>query len=324
MRLKISIPFPLIIFTAFLSSLLFTPLTTSQPPAMSARSLDALLQDYAFRAVQVSPKTGVVFDTTLPENLAGVNASAMRLRSGSLRTRGVKSYREFQIPIGVVEQPYSKRIVLVYHNLGNFSSRFYPLPGFTYLAPVLGLLAYDATNLSATGLPELEIRASEEPISVRFSDVKFEQNGASFSPKCVYFDLYGSVQFENLLPGNVCPMVKQGHFSVVVESTAPSPAPAAEEYSGTGKGRGKSNTGKIVGSTIGALILLGVILVVVWKIKEREDLKKKEERKKKLEQETEWGNERDEALQVTSFGNIKAPFAMKTRTQPVLEDRYVP
>jgi hypothetical protein len=45
----------------------------------------------------------------------------MRLKSGSLRTRGVQNYKEFHIPIGVIEKPYVKRLVLVYQNLGIFS-----------------------------------------------------------------------------------------------------------------------------------------------------------------------------------------------------------
>lgn len=331
MRLQKATPFPSLLVLFFFSvtsqSLLATPLASDPPlPEISARSLDALLQDYAFRAVKSRPKTGVVFDADIPGNLAGIKASAMRLRSGSLRNRGVERYREFQIPLGVVEQPYSKRIVLVYHNLGNFSSRFYPLPGFTYLGPVLGLLAYDGSNLSAMSLPELEIRASERPITVRFSDVEYDRkNGTSF-PKCVYFDLYGGVEFDRLSPANVCAAVKQGHFAVVVESTDPSPAPSAEDDNpGPTHGGKKSKAGKILGSLIGALIVVGAVFVVVWKTKEHEDAKRKEKNKKQEERETEeWASEREEALKMTSFGDIKAPFATVTRTQPVLEDRYVP
>lgn len=55
----------------------------------------------------------IPYDARVPTNLLGVRVSAMRLRSGSLRTRGVLSYKEFEIPIGVVEEPYVKRLVLV-------------------------------------------------------------------------------------------------------------------------------------------------------------------------------------------------------------------
>lgn len=136
-----------------------TPPVAAQPPSpSSARALDAALQDYAFRALSARPRTGMVYNATVPGNLTGIAASALRLRSGSLRRRGFAGYFQFAVPPGVVVQPHVERAVLVYHDLGSWSDRYYPLPpGYTYLAPVLGLLAYDAANLSAVGLPELGI-----------------------------------------------------------------------------------------------------------------------------------------------------------------------
>jgi hypothetical protein len=140
-------------FIAILTLPLFLSLSFSiaQVPFdddISSRALDSVLQVYAFKAFS-RPKTGVPYDAQLPNNLIGANVSALRLRSGSLRTRGVQTYKEFQIPPGVVEQPYVERLVLVYHNLGNWSEKFYPLPGYTYLAPVLGLLSYSGVDMSA-------------------------------------------------------------------------------------------------------------------------------------------------------------------------------
>ncbi|KAF8364654.1 hypothetical protein HHK36_033334 [Tetracentron sinense] len=62
---------------------------------------------------------GILYHGNVPSNLTGIEISAMRLRSDSLRTRGVKGYNEFEIPEGVVVQPYVERLVLVYQNLGN-------------------------------------------------------------------------------------------------------------------------------------------------------------------------------------------------------------
>ena len=115
-------------------------------PLSPARILDATLQDYAFRAFE-HPRTGIAL-------------SAVRLRSGSLRRKGFADYFQFGVPTGVVVQPHVDRVVLVYHNLGSSSDHYYPLSGHTYLAPVLGLLAYDAANLSSVGLQELNIVAS--------------------------------------------------------------------------------------------------------------------------------------------------------------------
>nr|CAD1817451.1 unnamed protein product [Ananas comosus var. bracteatus] len=144
----------------WLIGVLLPYLCKAQSPA---RSLDALLQDYAFRSFH-HPHTGIIYDGTVPNNLTGIKIAASRLRNGSLKKRGFANYKEFTIPTGIVVRPYVRRLVLVYQNLGNWSSFYYPLPGYTYLAPVLGLLAYDAANLSATHLPELDIVASNSPI----------------------------------------------------------------------------------------------------------------------------------------------------------------
>ncbi|KAF3454778.1 hypothetical protein FNV43_RR05226 [Rhamnella rubrinervis] len=277
------------VFIALLS-MFSMPSPSAQPLGISARSLDALLQDYAFRAF-VRPRTGIPYDAQVPINLTGIKASAMRLRSGSLRTRGIHSYKEFQIPHGVVEQPFAERLVLVYHNLGNWSSLFYPLPGYSYLAPVVGLLAYDASNLSATNLPELDLRASEKPIWV---------------------------EFDNVMRGNVCSMIQQGHFSIVTESPAPSPAPSAESlpHSWDNKGRVKSMVLKIVWSLLGGfilLILLGFLIVSVRGCRHGRKI-----------QQMERAMDVGETLQMTSIGNTKAPLATGTRTRPVLESHYVP
>nr|GMC88504.1 DUF1191 domain-containing protein [Ipomoea batatas] len=152
----------------------------------AARSLDALLQDYAYQAFGRRPKTGAVYEGSVPSNLTGIKVSALRLRSGSLRSKGV-TYNEFEIPVEVRVHPYVKRLVLVYQNLGNLSMKYYPLSGYMYLAPVLGILAYDATNLSATNLQEWNITASDKPISIRFPDVKSVPGGST--AKCVSIDL---------------------------------------------------------------------------------------------------------------------------------------
>ncbi|KAJ8550776.1 hypothetical protein K7X08_000146 [Anisodus acutangulus] len=258
----------------------------------AARALDVLLQGYAYR-VFARPRTGVVYDGDVPFNLTGIKVSAMRLRSGSLRTRGVPLYKEFKIPVGIVEQPYAERLVLVYQNLGNWSARYYSLPGYMYLTPVVGLLAYDASNLSATNLPELDIRASGQPISIRLSDVKPAPVGSS--AKCVSFYLNGSVNFSSVLSDNICTTFQQGHFSIVVESIAPSPSPPG--------GPPKE----------APHVLAGLLIAWVGKYK----------RRKKMQQ-MERAAEVGEALHMTRIGSTKAPAATVTRTQPTLESEYVP
>ncbi|CAI9298895.1 unnamed protein product [Lactuca saligna] len=265
------------------------PIIEAQTPA---RSLDAILQDYAYRAF-VRPRTGIPYDGFPPSNLSGIQISAIRLRSGSLYTRGVKSYKEFTIPIGVISQPYVERLVFVYQNLGNWSTIYYPLPGYIYLSPILGLLAYDAANLSAKNLPELPIHASEEPISINFPQPKPVPNGSI--AECVHFDL------------NV--------KSTIAPSPAPAPAPPPPPPHGGGGGNGK-RVGIIVGAIAGGialLVLLALLILWIWRLNKKKKMNKMEK-----------AADSGEALQMTVVGNTKAPAATTTRTQPTLETEYVP
>ncbi|XVE80697.1 hypothetical protein DITRI_Ditri15bG0001700 [Diplodiscus trichospermus] len=298
-----------------LPSLMAQSINTSVSSTSDARALDALLQDYAYRAF-LRPRTGVPYDGVVPSNLSGIKITAMRLRSGSLRTKGVKMYKEFEIPIGVVEQPYVERLVLVYQNLGQWSMRYYSLPNYTYLSPVLGLLAYDASNLSATNLPELDIRAFGDPIKIKFSDVQSARDGSV--PKCVWFDLHGLVNFSNLTSSNECSTIQQGHFSIVTESISPLSPPISPSTPPTSGGKKKTDREVwiIVASVLGGLLLLGLFaFLVLWA--------RKCKLRKKM-QEMEKAAEVGEALYMTSIGDTKAPQATVTRTQPTLESEYVP
>uniref|UniRef100_A0A7N0T2Z6 Transmembrane protein n=1 Tax=Kalanchoe fedtschenkoi TaxID=63787 RepID=A0A7N0T2Z6_KALFE len=278
-----------------------------------ARDLDATLQDYAFRAF-VRPRTGIVFTGTAPANLAGIKIAGLRLRSGSLRRRGrigAEAYEEFEIPTGVIVSPYVERLVLVYQNLGNWSTFFYSLEGYTYLAPVLGLLAYDAVNLSAKNLPELNIEASQEPISIKFLNVLSVPFGSV--AKCVWFDLQGNTNFSSATYDNICSATQQGHFSLVIETIAPSPAPSAPAPVPRAK---NSKVWIIVGSILGGLaFLVSLALLLLWARKCRI--------RKKM-QEMENASEAGEALRYTMIGTVKVPTALSTRTPPALENEYAP
>jgi len=290
----------------------------AQPPS-SARALDAMLQDYAYRAF-VRPRTGIVYNATVPGDLAGVEVSAVRLRSGSLRRKGFTGYFEFNIPSGVIVQPYVERVVLVYHNLGGLSQKYYPLPGYTYLSPVLGLLFYDAANLSAVGLSELSIVASESPISVNFSNVREVPPGGP-APQCVWFDLDGVPQFRDLEANSVCTTYRRGHFSIVVNSSevAPAPAPSgaiAPPIPTDGDhAKGRSDAWKIAVGVVGGVIALGVLASLLLCFVRY----KREKKMAAMERNAEVG----ETLRMAQVGRSQAPVALGTRTKPVIESEYV-
>ncbi|KAF2548425.1 hypothetical protein F2Q70_00023779 [Brassica cretica] len=294
-------------------------LSAQSPPTTNATSsLDSLLQDYSFRAF-VRPRTGILYDAaTVPPNLTGIKLSAMRLRSGSLRRRGVLSLKEFSIPKGVIVKPYVTRLVFVYQNLANFSQLYYPLSGYDYVAPVVGLLAYDAKNLSAVNLRELEITASKDPIRIDFSDLEPIPQGGSVV-ECVSFDSSGKASFSDSIR-NTCETERQGHFSVVVKSVAsapspaPSPAPPPRKEMKKKSSESNSRTWITVGSVLGGLVLLGLLMFLVLRCRKY----KKQERMREMERAGETG----EALRMTQVGETRAPTATTTRTQPVLETEY--
>uniref|UniRef100_J3NAV7 Legume lectin domain-containing protein n=1 Tax=Oryza brachyantha TaxID=4533 RepID=J3NAV7_ORYBR len=291
----------------------------AQAATLPARALDAMLQDYAYRAF-VRPHTGIVYNASVPPNLTGVAVSAVRLRSGSLRRKGFSHFLEFAVPTGIVVEPCVERVVLVYHNLGNWSHYYYPLPGYTYLSPVLGLLVYDAANLSAVGLQELSLVASGSPISISFSNLRSVQPGAP-APRCVWFDLDGVPQFRNLEASNVCSTFRRGHSAIVVNSSeiAPGPLPPGtitppiptQGVHSKGSSKGWKIAVGVVGGVI-ALVLSASLVVCLARYK----------RDRKLEV-MERNAEAGETLRMSQVGRSQAPVALGTRTQPVIESEYV-
>lgn len=309
----------LILLVTLLSPIIESQSVLSIPKINSARVLDAALEQYAFNAF-VNPKTGVAYDGMVPRNLTGIQIAALRLRTGSLFTRGVQMYKEFRIPKGVIEQPYVERLVFVYQNLGNRSEMYYHLPGYMYLAPVLGLLAYNGTDISSENRSELEIQASDEPISIEFGSVRPAPHGSN--PMCVWIDIHGQVNFTKVVSGNRCWAFKQGHFSIVVKSkpVPPSPAPvppATSEVVKPGKNGGiDSKVWVFVIYVAGGCVLLVLLAVSgLWICGY-----KKRKKTRRMERAAEGG----EPLHMTMIGGMKAPAAMVTRTQPTLETEYVP
>lgn len=293
------------------------PQPASAPPA---RALDAVLQEYAYRALVRRPRTGLVYNGTVPGNLTGVAVSVVRLRSGSLRRKGFAEYFQFALPTGVVVKPHVERTVLVYHNLGNWSEYYYPLlPGYSYLSPVLGLLAYDAANLSAAGLPELNIVATQSPILVSFSNVRAVVAGGP-PPRCVWFDLDGVPQLQDLEASNVCSTNRHGHFAIVANSSelAPAPVPSAAIAppvpADGSPAKGSSQGWKIAVSVVGSAIALGLLATLLLCLVRYKKVKKLEV----MERNSEVG----ETLRMAQVGRTQAPVALWTRTQPVIESEY--
>lgn len=295
-----------------------TEIQSNAQTVSSARSLDAILQDYAYRAF-VYPRTGEVYSASVPSNLSGISLSVVRLRSGSLRMRGLYSFKEFDIPQGVIAVPYVIRLALVYQNLGNWSSVYYTVPGYTFLTPVIGLLAYNASNISATNLPELDlVLPSTNPISIKFAGLSLLSD--EIDVRCVHFHKDGSYTLGDLISGERCTVRGQGHFSVAVNSTdlAPSPSPSQSappppyQPPPAAKKWIENHVWKIVvGVACGSLAVILLLFLILWLLRYRRGRKMRNMLKR---------SESGEELSRQRIGNVQLPVANMVRTRPVLEN----
>ncbi|CAN4099692.1 unnamed protein product [Withania somnifera] len=281
----------------------------------SKSSLDSLLQQYAFRELISRPKTktGVPYDVYVPSNLTGIKLSAMILKTYSIKWKVHGYYKEFFIPSGIIVEPYARKLVLVYQNLGDWSSFYYPLPGYTYLTPVLGILAYDADDLHAKSVPELDILALEDPITIKFPYVQPAPEG-SF-PKCVYFYSNNLVQFGDVMDGNICETRILGHFSIVTEvNVAPSPSPSENEIAPSPSPTADENNHQAIDSkiwTISLMFLFFSLLGILFFIAKKFVL----EIKQRLHDSA--------AVVVPLLGNTEVPLPLEAPSRPLPENDYL-
>lgn len=270
------------------------PLVQGSEEFYNRDSLDSYVYDYAIEKMH-SPRTAKLYNITLPANFSGVEVSFVRLRARGLWKNGA-NHSLFTIPQGVLPFPFAMRVDLVYQNLGNMSSAYYNVPNYTYVAPVIGLLAYDPNK---TSLVELEIMGTD-PIIAHFPNILVEEDGSA-NMKCVRFDTNGTLELSNMTVRSSCVVRRQGHFSVVV--------PYRRKTDKVIKWR---MSVAIVGGVVG-LILIFVVAIAVYKwIKGK--------RIKQMERQTETG----EGLDSIWIGRSRMPSASGIRTQPVLENSYLP
>ncbi|KAJ7523760.1 hypothetical protein O6H91_18G061900 [Diphasiastrum complanatum] len=307
-------------------------LLDSGMPAARIKELDQLIQVNAFSSIGNS-RTGEMYNVALPSNLTGVNASAIRLRTGSLRRRGL-ALKEFLVPPGAAVNITTVRVLLVYRQFNGIN--VYSPKGYMLVSPVLGIRVYDAFNLSSkTPMPELDLTATGAPITVR---IPFLSMARVSVPLCAAFDSNGSVITTNVSSSpNVCSTFQLGDFALVVPASALAPAPQpalspqsaaspaplgflpqppseSPSFSAGGKHKG-SNTWKIaLGSTLGGIAFLSILALLAFlSLRYREKAKMA-----RMEQEAEHG----ETLQTAVIRETRAPTAGSSRTRPTLETDY--
>lgn len=286
----------------FLSSSSFLQASYGYDP----ESLSAFFHDYANTSVRY-PHTGKLYNLSLPANFSGMEASFLRIRSAKFWLGGV-NFSSVYIPPLVVPMPYVKRIAIVYENLGNWSSVYYKVSNYRLVAPVIGFLAYDSSS-SAVGTQKINFLTQGDSIVIQFPHIDVQEGEI---PKCVEFGPDGSFWIKNMTGANECHTHGEGHFSLVVPSPiTPTPTPTPTPRA-TRKNSEKWRKGLIAG--IFGLILLGLVMIGMYKLVRRRQLRAMEKQ-----------SEKGVAFDTFWVGRSKMPSAAMTRTQPYLEQaEYAP
>ncbi|CAI9101188.1 OLC1v1038450C1 [Oldenlandia corymbosa var. corymbosa] len=283
-------------------------------------SLDSSIRDNALRMLTTREdkfKTGVLYNLTLPNdaNYSGVKATAIRLRSGSLWRYGGGNLSSFEIPPRIRPHPYSERVILVFQDLGNQSAVYYSVPNHTLVAPVLGLSAYDANfSLNDPG-SQVELIPLKDPVLVHFPQLDGTRYNGS-TAKCVKFSgMNGEVvEFSNVTMDNKCVANGQGHFSIAIPSL-PLPPSSPPGRKVEKKVNNRYWRWWVIGFGVGicCLIISVVFGIVLYKFIRVRKIGKMERQ-----------SEKGEALDTIWIGSSRMPSASGIRTQPVLENSYLP
>lgn len=261
---------------------------------VASDSLDAFVQEFAVSTlVHHRPHTGPLYKAVLPTNLSGMEVSVVQLRSRQLWSSGA-NFSDFRIPSRTMPVPHVKRLVLVYQDLGNWSFHYYSVPGYILVTSVVGLIAYDASNLDSNRVMKLSLNTMGKPISVHFGKLAFPR-GRESEARCAAISTTGTVYLSGMsLPG-VCYSREQGHFSIVVPE----------------KRRQKWKCSWVGGFVVGflGLVVMSSVGIAVLRLS-----------KKKRIAEMEKQADESVVLGTIWVGASKMPSATVTRTQPVLEN----
>ena len=287
-------------FYAYLTPLLMIRGTLAKES--DPRSLDEFLHVHAQKIVKW-PRLGAFYNIPLHSNYSGIEISYIQINTSSLWTSGINS-SFIHIPPKTRIRPSVERLDIVFHHLGNLSSYYFSLPHHKFITPVIGFTAYNgdrnasAANRSSVHKLKLE---GNNTILVQFEDrsIKKGENG---SKKCVRFHPNGKIEYSHVVSSNVCHVRGQGHVGIVVRRAKPFWKRRATKCWAIGLGVG-----------IGVLffaILAGILLCNFARRKEVKSMQRQAEQ--------------SEALETVWVGGTKMPAAGRIRTQPVLENDFLP
>ena len=261
----------------------------------ASETLNSFVQDFAFTTlIKHRPHTGALFDASLPWNLSGMDVSVVRLRSRRLWNKGA-NFSYFHIPPRTMAIPHVRRLAIVYQNLGNWSSHYYSLPGYSLITSVVGFMVFDVSNVTDRSIRNLNLNTAGQPITIQFPNIT-HMGGMNSKARCVLFTGNGTFSLAEMSSASVCYVKEEGHFSVVIPIE---------------RKRQQGRWGLcVIGFVLVFFVLIGVGYAgfsSVRLLKTKRILGMERQADEELVLESRW------------LGNSKMPSAAVTRTQPVLE-----
>ncbi|XP_023000189.1 uncharacterized protein LOC111494479 [Cucurbita maxima] len=269
-----------------------------------ADSLGGFVHKYTNNSLS-KPRTGVVYNITLPSKFSGIEVSYVRLMSISFWVSG-ENLSWISIPPRITPIPFVKRIAIVFENLGNWSSSLYQVPGYTLVAPVLGFTFYDSTSNSST-LTNRKLNLffmGRKPILMRFPEVKLGEMDVKKNLQCVKFGDGGGFELKNMTKPRLCSVTDYGHFSLVVPNSSMEKKKKKKVWEWWVVG---------FGCVLVGLALVGLVLMAVLRLVRRKNIKDMEK-----------VSDRGECFDTVWIGKSRLPSASMVRTQPTLENSYIP
>ncbi|KAF8107126.1 hypothetical protein N665_0126s0044 [Sinapis alba] len=265
------------------------------------QELDDQIRSYAAR-VNKGRHTGSLYELSLPTNLTDVKASVVTVRNSIFWRKGA-NFSGVYIPPMVKTLPYSKRIALVYETLlGDYSSSVYfrLADNYSFISPVIGFTAYDATNTNDLKPLNLSIER-DNPILIKF-DPYISNHHQSRGIKCVALGDNELLSFSNTTRNYSCATTNsRGHYALVVALNQKHKQRSKLELA-------RRRWWWVALTIIGVSVLLALVVVGVVKL-----VRKK--RFKEMERES----EKSEMVGNIWIGQSRMPAATMVRTQPCLE-----
>ncbi|RLN13574.1 hypothetical protein C2845_PM09G03510 [Panicum miliaceum] len=273
------LPSVIIVHVVVALAALFLRPCSAQSRAANISAVEAAVRDRAFELLRGA---GQLVDVPLPANLsgAGVEASALRVRSNALWADGVSAAAGsgssgvvFAIPPRVVPAPFARRVAIVFERFAGdrgatAGAALFAAPrGYALAASVVGLLAYDASGGYDA---RVSLRALGAPVRVEFKNLSAATGFNATTARCVTFAASGEVAATHAVAsGPACAVTGTGHFGIVVRVPETPPAASASMV----RARWWAwAVGAGAGGVLGASVLaLAVAAAVSWSRRRRRE-----------------------------------------------------